>query len=88
MSLKTQFSDINNKLNFVIHYETAETAINESELIQGKWHPKLLGDKKIETSLSIIHLAFGVFGFLFALGFYLLVFSKGEEAIVQIFRGI
>ncbi|MBI2666941.1 winged helix-turn-helix transcriptional regulator [Candidatus Woesearchaeota archaeon] len=39
--------------------------------------------KKIETSLSIVHLAFGVFGFLFSLGFYLLVFSKGEEAIVQ-----
>ncbi len=41
------------------------------------------GCRKIETSLSIVHLAFGVFGFLFSLGFYLFVFSQGEEAIVQ-----
>jgi len=39
--------------------------------------------RKIETSLSVVHLAFGVFGFLFSLGFYLFAFSKGEEAIVQ-----
>ncbi len=37
----------------------------------------------IETSLSIVHFAFGAFGFLFALAFYLLFFSKGEEAIVS-----
>ena len=41
------------------------------------------GCKTIETSLSIVHFAFGAFGFLFALAFYLLFFSKGEEAIVQ-----
>ena len=41
------------------------------------------GCRSIETSLSVVHLAFGAFGFLFALAFYLLVFSKGEEAIVQ-----
>ena len=41
------------------------------------------GCKTIETSLSIIHLAFGIFGFLFSLGFYLFVFSRGEEAIVH-----
>ena len=34
--------------------------------------------QKIETSLSITHFAFGAFGFLFALGFYLLFFSKGK----------
>ncbi|HLC70734.1 MAG TPA: hypothetical protein VJI32_01940 [Candidatus Nanoarchaeia archaeon] len=39
--------------------------------------------QKIETSLSITHFAFGAFGFLFALGFYLLFFSKGEDAIVR-----
>lgn len=39
--------------------------------------------KQVETSLSIVHFAFGIFGFLFSLGFYLLVFSKGEEAIVK-----
>lgn len=38
---------------------------------------------KIEQSLSIVHFAFGVFGFLFALGFYLIVFSRGEDAIIQ-----
>ena len=40
------------------------------------------GCQTIETSLSVIHFAFGAFGFLFALAFYLLVFSKGEESIV------
>lgn len=39
--------------------------------------------KKVETSLSFVHFAFGGFGFLFALGFYLLFFSRGEEAIVK-----
>ncbi len=39
--------------------------------------------QKIETSLTIVHFAFGAFGFLFALGFYLLFFTQGEEAIVQ-----
>jgi len=41
------------------------------------------GCQTIETSLSVIHFAFGAFGFLFALAFYLLIFSRGEEAIVQ-----
>ena len=41
------------------------------------------GCKRLETSLSIVHFAFGIFGFLLALGFYLLFFSKGEEAIVK-----
>ncbi|MBS3117038.1 winged helix-turn-helix transcriptional regulator [Candidatus Woesearchaeota archaeon] len=38
---------------------------------------------KIESTLSITHFAFGVIGFILALGFYLLFFSKGEEAIVK-----
>ena len=38
---------------------------------------------QVETSLSIVHFAFGIFGFLFSLGFYLLVFATGEEAIVK-----
>ena len=41
------------------------------------------GCRTIETSLSLIHFAFGAFGFLFALAFYLVAFSKGEEAIVE-----
>ncbi len=42
-----------------------------------------VGCKIIETSLGVVHFAFGAFGFLFALAFYLLVFSKGEEAIIE-----
>ncbi|MEK6905020.1 MAG: MarR family transcriptional regulator [Nanoarchaeota archaeon] len=41
------------------------------------------GCRTIETSLGVVHFAFGAFGFLFALAFYLLVFSKGEEAIIE-----
>ena len=41
------------------------------------------GCLKIESSLSIVHFAFGIFGFMFALAAYLLFFSKGEEAIVR-----
>jgi uncharacterized membrane protein len=41
------------------------------------------GCQQIESSLSLVHFAFGIFGFLFALGFYLFFFSKGEEAIVK-----
>ena len=37
----------------------------------------------IQQSLSLTHFAFGAFGFLFALGFYLIFFSRGEEAIVK-----
>jgi Zn-dependent protease with chaperone function len=39
--------------------------------------------QQIEASLNIVHFAFGIFGFLFALSFYLFFFSRGEEAIVQ-----
>ena len=38
---------------------------------------------KIESTFNITHLAFGVIGFISALGFYLLFFSKGEEAILK-----
>lgn len=38
---------------------------------------------RIETSLTIVHFAFGIFGFLFGLGFYMLFFSKGEEAVLE-----
>ncbi len=41
------------------------------------------GCTRIETSITMVHFAFGIFGFLFALGFYLLLFTKGEEAIVK-----
>jgi uncharacterized membrane protein len=39
--------------------------------------------KPIESSLSVAHLGFGIIGFIFALGFYLIFFSKGEEAILK-----
>ena len=38
---------------------------------------------RVESSLGIAHLGFGVIGFIFALGFYLILFAKGEEAILQ-----
>ena len=38
---------------------------------------------KIERSISVVHFAFGIFGFLLALAFYLLFFSTGDEAIVK-----
>ena len=41
------------------------------------------GCTTIESSLSVVHFAFGIFGFLFALAAYLLFFSTGEEAIVK-----
>ena len=37
----------------------------------------------IESALSLSHIAFGIIGFIFALGFYLLFFTKGEEAILK-----
>jgi ribosomal protein S25 len=37
----------------------------------------------IERTLSINHLAIGVFSFIFALGFYLLFFSRTEKAILE-----
>ncbi|MDO8642432.1 MAG: MarR family transcriptional regulator [Candidatus Woesearchaeota archaeon] len=38
---------------------------------------------RVESALSVSHLAFGVMGFIFALGFYLVVFARGEQAILQ-----
>ncbi len=39
--------------------------------------------KRIESSLSITHFAFGVVGFIVALGFYLVFFSKSEEILLN-----
>ena len=38
---------------------------------------------KIESNLETAHLAFGAIGFILALGFYLIIFSKGEQQILQ-----
>ncbi|MBI4148855.1 winged helix-turn-helix transcriptional regulator [Candidatus Woesearchaeota archaeon] len=38
---------------------------------------------RVESTLSASHIAFGVMGFFFGLGAYLLLFSRGEEAIVR-----
>ncbi|NQV92013.1 winged helix-turn-helix transcriptional regulator [Candidatus Woesearchaeota archaeon] len=38
---------------------------------------------KIESSFSITHFAFGFIGFILALGFYLIFFSKDEKAFVE-----
>jgi len=39
--------------------------------------------KQIESSLTITHFAFGAIGFIMALGFYLVFFSKGEELLLN-----
>lgn len=38
---------------------------------------------EVENSISITHIGFGFFGFMFALGFYILFFSKSEERILK-----
>ena len=39
--------------------------------------------KEVESILGLSHLSFGVIGFIFALGFYLIFFAKGDEAILK-----
>jgi hypothetical protein len=41
------------------------------------------GCQRIESNLGIAHLAFGMIGFIAALGFYMIIFSKGEKAILE-----
>ena len=41
---------------------------------------------KIESSLNIVHISFGAIGFIFALGFYLIFFSKSEEEILKMLK--
>ncbi|HLD07247.1 MAG TPA: MarR family transcriptional regulator [Candidatus Nanoarchaeia archaeon] len=38
---------------------------------------------RVESTLSASHIAFGVMGFFFGLGAYLILFTRGEEAIVR-----
>ena len=38
---------------------------------------------EVENSISITNIGFGFFGFMFALGFYILFFSKSEERILK-----
>lgn len=39
--------------------------------------------KEVESSLSISHLGIGVLSFILALGFYMVVFNKGEEEVLK-----
>ena len=39
--------------------------------------------KPVENILSIMHIGFGFFGFMLALGFYILFFNKTEKAILE-----
>lgn len=41
------------------------------------------GCGSIDTSLSLMHFAFGVIGFILALGVYLIFFYRAEEAILK-----
>ncbi len=38
---------------------------------------------KLESKITITHFVFGIIGFILALGFYLIFFSKGEEALLK-----
>ncbi len=38
---------------------------------------------KIGNNISMINVAFGFFGFMFGLGFYILIFNKSEKAILK-----
>ncbi len=38
---------------------------------------------KLESAFSISHFAFGVIGFILALGIYLIIFAKGEKEIIK-----
>jgi uncharacterized membrane protein len=42
--------------------------------------------KPVQSAMSITHFGFGFFGFILALGVYLLVFAKGEQAILSILK--
>lgn len=39
--------------------------------------------KQVENFLSLTHIGFGLFGFMFALGIYLIFFSKSEEKLLR-----
>lgn len=39
--------------------------------------------KSIESAFTVVNLSFGIFGFLFALGVYLVFFSRGEEMMMN-----
>ena len=41
------------------------------------------GCEKVQDLLTITNIGFGFFGFMFALGFYILFFSKSEEMILK-----
>ena len=41
------------------------------------------GCVEVASSLSVTHIAFGFFGFMLALGFYILFFHKSEEMILK-----
>ena len=38
---------------------------------------------EVKNSISITHIGFGFFGFMLALGFYILFFNKSEERILK-----
>ncbi len=38
--------------------------------------------KPIQQSISLLHIGFGLFGFILALGVYLLIFSKSDQVIM------
>ncbi|MEK6831037.1 MAG: MarR family transcriptional regulator [Nanoarchaeota archaeon] len=58
--------------NFSMDKQSVELGCNSVE-----------GCQEIKEVLSVTHMAFGFFGFMLALGFYLLFFNKTEERILK-----
>lgn len=62
---------------FVLSFQDKKTEANELGCFDAE------GCGPLQQSLSLIHLGFGLFGFILALGFYLVFFSKGDEFVVK-----
>lgn len=65
----------------IVFLVTVTNALHsESELLGCYERP---GCEKIDTSLSLTHLVFGVVGFILALGFYLIFFYTAEQKLLE-----
>ncbi len=63
-----------------IFYSLVSTTYNKAEQL-GCFGDPVCGE--IDMSINIIHFAFGIIGFVLALGVYLIFFYSGEEAILR-----
>lgn len=64
-------------------YVVSDSLRNEAQIL-GCYEN--VGCANIETSLTLTHFAFGIIGFILALGVYLLLFYNGEKQILEALR--